>query len=190
MRCGRSGVLLPLLLVALAGCTNVSAGEPRPRETTGSASTEQPSSSSTPSARPREIRLDGVDPCTLLPQADYPDYYLDKPGEPGTDDNGAATCAWFGDVGAMDTDLVTYEGVEAREGRHGTTAPAEPIEGFPTYTGTLPNDEKACFIFVDVAEGQLLDVQLRLYSFPAEVSSACDYAHQFASSIMSTLVKR
>jgi hypothetical protein len=187
----RIGILLPLLLITMAGCTNVSAGQPRPEASNNPSPDERPSTStSAPSTRPRDIRLDDVDPCTLLPQADYTEYRLDKPGERSSDDNGASTCAWFGDLGAMDANLVTYEGVEAREGRLRQIAPADPIDGFPAYTGTLPGDDMVCFIAVDVADGQYLDVQVRLYSLPAGVDSVCDYAHQFATSIMSTLVKR
>jgi hypothetical protein len=187
----RVGLLLPLLFVAVGGCSSVSSGEPLPHDSADRPTTTQPAvTSSTAPTRPREIRLNNVDACSLLPEADYPDYYLDKPGKPSTDDNGAPTCAWFGDVGYMDVNLVTYEGVEAQEGRFGKIDLTEPIEGFPAYTIVLPDDDNRCFIAVDVAEGQYLDVQIGLDAFPAEVTSVCDYAHQFASSIMSTLVKR
>ncbi|OLF16746.1 DUF3558 domain-containing protein [Actinophytocola xanthii] len=187
----RIGILLPLLFITTAGCTSVSAGQPRPGASESPSPDEQTSTSvSAPPARPRDIRLDDVDPCTLLPQADFAGYGLDKPGERSSDDNGASTCAWYGDLGAMDANLVTHEGVEAREGRLLQIGPADPIDGFPAYTGTLPGDDMVCFIAVDVADGQYLDVQVRLYSLPAGVDSVCDYAHQFASSIMSTLVKR
>jgi hypothetical protein len=184
-----SVLLLMLFFCALAGCTTLSAGEPSPEGDAGSPSVQPSTPSSAPPKRPREIRLDNLDPCTLLPEADYADYYLDKPGKPDTDDHGAANCVWFGDVGYMGLTLVTHEGVQAQEGRLGQIEPTNPIDDFPAYTVTLPNDDNRCFIAVDVAEGQYLDIQIALESFPAEVTSVCDYAHQFATSIMSTVVK-
>ncbi|OLF16748.1 DUF3558 domain-containing protein [Actinophytocola xanthii] len=186
----RARVLVLFLLIGtLAGCTSLSAGEPSPDDAVVP-STEQPgTTSSAQPTRPRELPLDNVDPCTLLPQADYADYYLDKPGKAGTTDKGAADCLWSGDVGYMAVALVTYEGVEAQEDRFGELAPTEPIDDFPTYTITLPNDENACSIAVDVADGQYLYSQVGLDARPAEVTSVCDYARQFAASIMSTLLK-
>jgi hypothetical protein len=179
-----------LLLTATVGCTRVSAGDPSPEGPKTNSTRDQPTSAtSAPATRPREIRLDNVDPCTLLPEAAWPDYSLDKPGEPSTDDKGAATCEWYADSGYMDVNLVTYEGVEAQEGRLGQIEPTDPINDFPTYTITLPDDDDACFIAVDVAEGQYLDIQVALYKATRDITAICDYAHKFATSIMSTLVQ-
>jgi hypothetical protein len=181
-------VLLLLLLSSLAACTTVSTGEPSPEDTAVPTSEQPSTTSSAPATRPREVRLNDLDPCTLLPETDYGDYYLANPGKAGTDDQGAADCVWFGDVGYMGVTLVTYEGVEAWKNRLGQAEPTDPINSFPAYTVTLPNDENGCSIVVDVAEGQYLNAQVGLDSMPAEVTSVCDYAHQFATSIMSTLL--
>ena len=177
------------LLTALAGgCTSVSSGDPQPAGSATS-STEDTATSATPT-RPREIKLDGIDPCTLLPQADYADFELDnEPGKPKKDDHGADKCLWQGHLGYMSALLITYEGIEAKEGRSGQIESTDPIEDFPAYDGTLPNEDQMCFVFVDVADGQYLDVQVGLDFAPTD-RPTCDYAHDFATSIMSTLVKQ
>ncbi len=186
----RPGVLLVTIVIAgvAAGCTSVSSGDPSPA---GSATvpTSQDTTSA-PQTRPREIKLDNVDPCSLLPEADYADYYLDKRGEPGKDDRGATNCLWQGDIGYMGVTLVTFEGIEAQEGRLGQIEPTKPIEEFPAFTVSLPEDENSCFVSVDVADGEYLDVQVGLHSYPKDIPPICEYAHQFATSIMSSLVKQ
>jgi len=185
--------LLTVLLTGfLAACTSTSAGEPRPTgsptPTNGSESESEAASTPT-STRPREIKLDGLDPCTLLPQADYSDYYLDKPGKLGTTTRGEPECFWSGDVGFMGAVLVTYEGVEAQEDKLGKIEPTDPIDDFPAYTIVLPSsDAEICAVVVDVADGQYLDVQVGLDGDRPGVPPVCEYAHQFATSIMSTLV--
>lgn len=183
-------LLVATLVIALAGgCTSVSTGDPRPAES-APAGNEDTTTTSAPPTRPREIPLSGVDPCTLLPQADYADFELDdKPGKAGKDKAGADNCLWQGDLGYMGATLVTYEGIEAQEGRYGQIEPTDPIEDFPAYSGTLPDDDNACFVFVDVAKGQYLDVQVGLDVAPTD-RPTCDYAHDFATSIMSTLVEQ
>jgi hypothetical protein len=186
----RPGALLSATLItALAGgCTSVSSGDPRPAEQPPSS--ESDATSAPPPSRPREIDLNGVDPCALLPRSDYSEFKLsDKPGKPGKDGKGANDCTWQGDIGYANAALVTYEGVEAQEGRYGQIAPTDPIDDFPAYTVTLPNEEETCAVLVDVADGQNLYAQLGLDFAPSD-RPACDYAHDFASSIMSTLVKR
>jgi hypothetical protein len=187
----RLGVLLAATLVTTlaSGCTSVSTGDPRPAES-AQAGGEDTTTTSTPPTRPREIPLSGVDPCTLLPQNDYADFDLDdKPGEPGKDKQGAANCLWQGDIGYMSASLITYEGVQAYEGRYGQFEPADPIDDFPAFTIVLPNDDNRCFVVVDVADGQYLKVQAGLDVAPTD-RPTCEYAHDFATSIMSTLVQQ
>jgi hypothetical protein len=186
----RLGVLLAAVLLTglVAGCTSVSSGDPRPAGSATASSDD--TTTSAPPARPREIRLDDVDPCTLLPQSDYADFELDnKPGKPGKDKQGADNCLWKGDTGYMGATLVTYEGVEAYEGRYGQFELADPIDDFPAYTIVLPNDDNACFVVVDVADGQYAKIQVGLDFAPTD-RPTCEYAHDFATSIMSTLVKQ
>lgn len=186
----RPGFLPAAALVAmlLAGCASVSSGDPQPAGS--STASSRGTSTSAPLTRPREIDLDGVDPCTLLPPADYSEFELaETPGKPGKNDKGANECTWQGDIGYVSALLVTYEGVEAQEGRYGQIAPTDAIDDFPAYNVTLPDEDGICAVVVDVAEGQRLDAQLGLDVTPSD-RPTCDYAHDFATSIMSSLVKR
>ncbi|MGH3759505.1 DUF3558 domain-containing protein [Actinophytocola sp.] len=179
-----------LLTGLAAGCTTMSTGDPRPDDVAATSSGGDPAetTSSTQPNRPRDIPLDDVDPCTLLPEADYPDYYLDNPGEPRKDDQGAAACLWLGEIGYMGATLVTYEDIDEQDGRYGQVESTDPIDDFPTYTIALPNDDNRCFTAVDVADGQYLIVQIGLDSVPTDIPPVCEYSHQFAAALMSTLV--
>ncbi len=71
------GVMAALALVV--GCTTTSVGDPRPEETSnGSSDPSGPAESGDLPPRPREIQLDDVDPCTLIPQADESEYYIER----------------------------------------------------------------------------------------------------------------
>ncbi len=183
------GLLATILLTSVvSGCTTMSSGDPRPEVSTTATTSDDPTTSAPPT-RPREIRLDGIDPCTLLPPSDYADFELDGPGKPKKNDQGADQCLWQGDIGYMGVSLVTYEGVDAQEGRYGQIEPTDPIDDFPAYNVTLPNDDNRCFVLVDVADGEYVNVQVGLDLAPTD-RPTCDYAHDFATSIMSTLVKQ
>jgi hypothetical protein len=187
----RLGALLAAVLLTGvgAGCTSVSSGDPRPAGSPVDTS-EDATTTSAPPTRPQEIKLDGIDPCTLLPQADYADFELDdKPGKPDKNDQGADNCLWQGEIGYMSALLVTYEGVDAQEGRYGQFELTDPIDDFPTYSVTLPNEDQICVVMVDVADGQYLKVQAGLDVAPTD-RPTCEYAHDFATSIMSTLVQQ
>jgi hypothetical protein len=178
----------------VVGCTITSAGEPRPQDTsTSSTDSNDPPSSGELPPRPREIKLDDVDPCTLIPQADQSDYYIDEPGEPDKDDMGSAECVWAGtEVGYFGFTLRVAEGAEVwLDGdRVAKGELTEPILDFGAVTWQLPSDENACFVAVDVADGQQLIAQVGIDS-PAldQVPPVCDYAHQLATSAMETLVE-
>lgn len=89
----------------------------------------------------------------------------------------------------MDAALVTTEGVESRQGKLGQVEPTDPIDDFPAYTIVLPDRaDRVCAVVVDVADGQHLDVQVGLDGERPGIPPVCEYAHQFATSIMSTLV--
>lgn len=147
-----------------------------------------------PPSRPREIRLDTVDPCTLIPRADYSDYYLDEPGKPEQDDNGAAGCAWDGaEYGFFAISLQTRDGIEVwlDGSRSGLAERTDPVLDFPAVAVMLPDDDRFCVVGVDVADGQSLEVQVGYdLTIPEDMPPICEYAHQFATSAMTTLVDK
>lgn len=190
---------LPVLtaLVALtlgAGCTTTSAGEPRPQDTTASdTNSGDPTNSVGLPPRPREIPLDDVDPCALIPEADESDYYIDEPGELGEDDDGNVECTWIGTrVGFFGLTLEVSEGIETRlDGTYTVVGDiTDPILDFATATYRLDRIENSCFVSVDVADGQQLIAHIGIDGpFLDEVPPVCEYAHQFAASAMETLVE-
>lgn len=174
----------------VSSCTTTSAGEPRPQTTAGGQeSTSRPGD--LPS-RPRELKLDDVDPCTLISQSDYPDFHMDESGKPGTDDLGSAECLWTGTaVGYFGITLRVSEGIEVwLDGSKNTQGEVtDPILEFPSVTFTL-EDDNPCFVSVDVADGQQLLVQVGIDGPSVDsVPPVCEYAHQFATSAMNTLVE-
>jgi hypothetical protein len=184
--------ILAALAVA-AGCTTTSAGEPRPQETSTNSSDPTGSESGDLPPRPREVTLDNVNPCTLIPQADESEYYIEEPGEPGEDDEGNAQCTWIGtEVGYFGFTLDVSEGIETRlDGTYTVVGEvADPILDFGTVTYGLSDDEGACFAAVDVADGQQLIAEVGIDGpYLDEVPPICEYAHQLATSAMETLVE-
>ena len=183
-------LLAVMLLSGLAACTNAVAGTPHAPWTQA---VDDPDETATaPPSRPREIRLDTVDPCVLVPQADYPDYYMDEPGAPRKGDNGAAECFWAGtDYGIFGITLRTYEGIGVwlDGSRSGLAERVDPVLGFPAVTIELAGDDSFCMVGVDVADGQTLLVHANLSADrPRRLPPTCEYTQQFATSVMSTLV--
>ncbi len=181
-------IVASLLLLAglTSACTTTSMGRP-------DADPDITRVDETVEERPREIKIDGVDPCSLIRTSDYPDFYLDEAGVEHQDKTfDAAECAWDGtDIGYFAVLLVTTGGVEmwldGSTSAHGRAA--DPIDGFPVVTVLRPEDENSCFAAVDVADGQQLLAQVGIdNSKLSSVPPVCDVAHRFASSAMSTLV--
>ena len=176
------------VLVAVSACTSTS-GDPKPETTTATPT----STSGSASARPREIKLDGKDPCQLLATDQLPALKIDRPGRTRKSDFYKTTgCAWT--VTGADNDLVpvTSEGVEAWEQgkRQGQADNVEPILGFPAITVTLPSDPRACDIHVDTADGQNLVAGFSvLPTYEDRFPKPCDGARALAEAAMQNLLK-
>ena len=93
---GVRGAVVLVIMLLLAGCTTV-AGQPGPADPTASAPT-----------RPREVRIDGVDPCSLLTEEQRVELGLD--GRPRFDDS--PLCSYPGDV-----PMCVFGGLQASSGR-------------------------------------------------------------------------
>lgn len=115
--------------------------------------------------RPEELKLDGIDPCTLLTEAQQDQLKIDRKPRARTH-NGSRVCAF--DVTdtepAHDYDLraITTEGIgQWFSGRRNVDAWLVSVAGFPAAQFKTFGTEKAdCSTSVDVAEGQQLAVQL------------------------------
>lgn len=187
-------------MVCAVGCTGSSAGQPLP---TGGSPTQASvttiprsgaSSSHSTSTRPREIRLDGKDPCALIPESDWPRFHIEKPGELRQQEPNfnSPDCFYSNDFLALGVTLVITEGIgEWIDGdRNGVVEQVVPIEQFPAISITRNGDQYHCNVAVDVADGQYLLVTVEpIISKVSELPERCELAHQVAESAMKTLVR-
>jgi hypothetical protein len=196
----RVGALIVLAAALVAGCSVTSAGQPLPSGNRSTAEVPGPSSSaSVPTsgstlARPREFRLNGKDPCALVPKSDWPRFYIEEPGRPRQQDPTfkSPDCFYSNDVLGAGITLVITEGIgKWTDGSRVAVADqVAPIEGFPALAITRKNDQHQCGVAVDVADGQYLLADLTLIpSKASQVPERCAYAHQLAESAMRTLVR-
>lgn len=117
------------------------------------------------SPRPRDIRIDGVDPCSLLTPAQRVQLGLDRPPQflPGDATGDRALCTWRGDEPrAVDTgvSLHTTRGIEIYDTTSGsTTWNRTAVRDYPALLLTLNGRPEFCTIAIDIAQGQAIDVQ-------------------------------
>lgn len=173
----------------LAGCTQSSAGTPLP-DGTSTASIEPDTTTSTEpsSERPREIDLNGKDPCAI-PQTDWPKFDIERPGKPSDHpDFHSPNCYYSGDRAGSLT-LVVTAGIEewTTDKYNAEIEDAEPIDGFPTITVASNVDRWACLAVVDVADGQFLMTTTATDPDDPNSPERCDLAYQLAESAMKTL---
>jgi Protein of unknown function (DUF3558) len=182
-------LLLPLVACVLAaGCTAAVETPPAPTQTP-------------PPPRPREVRLDGVDPCTLLSPEQRAALGLD--GTPRLSDpyaelfGGAVpTCTITGLTGepiAVGVGTVTSVGIE-RWRRGDLAAEVHPtmVADFPAVVAVPQRLTDYCSVEVDVAAGQLLDVQFSDGGGkpPIPQDELCRRAGQVADELMTSLLAR
>jgi Protein of unknown function (DUF3558) len=185
---------LALLAVLAAACSAPVAGSP------GAAPSTEPAPTSAPE-RPRDVHLAGIDPCSLLTEADRKTLGLD--GRPIRDQsrspffNGEVTdlCSTSGlepraiEVGV---ELSTTGGLElyTKRALDGTVVP-RTVLGFPaaqlTGTGIL---EGFCDIGIDVAPGEAINVQFDDGGRKPPIPQAdlCDGARQTADIVVANLL--
>ena len=150
-------MLLAVAAVLMTGCTAVVEGSP-----------SAPSGVLFP-PRPREVRLDGVDPCSLLTAEQWESLGFD--GSPTrTNPNvelfrgHVPTCTVTGfrpKPIAVGVGVVTTVGIERWQGND-LAVEVIPITvaGFPAVVATPTRSDMYCSTDVDVADGQLLDIQV------------------------------
>ena len=185
-------VRVALLLAAsvlAAGCTTTVTGTP--------------SASSTPASpsRPREVRLDGVDPCSLLNPEQRAG--LGFTSQPATSrpyvplfHGDVPTCTMdspSADPTVLGIGLVTSVGIERwREGNLAAGTESTAIEGFPALIARPTQSARYCAVEVDVSTGQLLDVQFLDggHSPPLPQDDLCSRATRSAAEVVKSLLAR
>lgn len=152
-----AGLLGSLIVLTAAGC---GAAPPPPNPVP--ASPAPPLSRLPP--RPTELRLDRVQPCALLTQAQTHQLGVDA-GEPSVDTDSAhsAVCLWSNNLDVPDTAYLArlYATQSADYALASETgAQVVTIDGFPTVQTAAGGDDPRthCLLFVDVAQGQSLSV--------------------------------
>ncbi|HEY0575761.1 MAG TPA: DUF3558 domain-containing protein [Pseudonocardia sp.] len=184
-----AGLITGVVLLAVAGC----GGSPAPRRSAPSMS-QAPVSPALP-PRPVELRLDGIDPCSLLTAAQRSQLGVNQ-GQPGHGSESSplkgASCVWSNLPASPDNAwsgrLVLGQGADYALGLE----PLRTVNGFAaTTTGSAGSDPTFyCGMLVDVAPGQSL---LASYDNGAKDypgmnhQLACDKAQQLASDMLSTL---
>ena len=107
MECGGLTVASPrlgvvaLTLVAIAGCTVNAPGEATTAPSSGHSTTSQPSTTKVlpSSTRPREVKMNGVNPCELLSADQLKRFAIDRPPSADKDTTfQTATCDYFSKV--------------------------------------------------------------------------------------------
>jgi hypothetical protein len=182
--------MMIMVLLLLAGCTTV-AGQPQP------ASPATPTSAGP--ARPRDVPIDGVDPCALLTKEQREELGLD--GRPLLDRS--PSLLYPGEVPmcvisgfdpraiAVGVSVVTTAGIEFfTSGELAADVRRAEVAGFPAAVAVPTQYSHFCTVVIDVAPGQLVDVQAqdggRRPPIPQE--QLCRDAEEAANAAMTTVL--
>jgi hypothetical protein len=177
-----------MVLFLLAGCTSVS----------GQAEPAAPST--TAAERPRDIHLDGIDPCTLLTEDQRTELGLN--GRPVLDRSPTSVYPG-GDVPSctirgfepravwVGLTLVTTTGIE-RYSAGDLRVDVQPatVRGFPALIARPQRFTEWCSFIVDVAPGQLLEVHFADGggTRPVPQEQLCNDAAVVADRVLETLL--
>jgi len=142
-----------------------------------------------------QLRLNSVDPCTLLTDAQRGTLGLNPGSSTGENFGGplrGTVCVWTSNASALDNEYtggaVLNHGAEYALG----TEPVRTVDGFAATTTTSMGSDPNfyCGLLVDVAPGQALSAT---YDNPAKDApgmtraQACDKAQQLATAMLTTL---
>jgi len=199
----KSRLVATLLLVGLvAGCTTSEAGEPAPGGSTGPSNSESPSeTSSSPSVDipppPKDLSLDGLDPCTLFTDAQKAQLEIDdaRPGVAGgsTIYKDMKNCAldrktaepFYGyDVVAVTNVDVSYWINQP----HNVDAKLISIGGYPAAEfKTMGTEDADCAVALGVAKNQHLHVEFFPLAHDVKQDELCRRSEQAAEMALQTL---
>ena len=179
----------------LAGCASPAPVPPAPVADGPAVTVELP-------PRPRDVPVDGIDPCTLLTEADRAELGLDfEPRlttSPSTLYNGGIIqlCSIRSSrpgVGSVGVALSVTGGIELflRPGVPATITPIQ-LAGFPAVVADPTRFTEFCNVVVDVAPQQVVDIDVaNAGNIPAiPEAELCREAEQIASIVMGNLLVR
>jgi hypothetical protein len=198
----RIALALPALMVlssALVGCTFAS---PKTKADGGHGADDDPPVVTTTTMsplppRPREIPLDGVDPCGILSAGQRVQLSLDNPPSEYVEASfgDARACTMRSNISGnvVRFALVTVQGVNVWLDEN-AQVDAKPITvgTFPALLIRTPGLDHMCNVELDVAEGQFLDVMFRDggNATSATQDALCAGAERAAEAAMSSLLER
>ncbi|GGM75619.1 hypothetical protein GCM10012275_52890 [Longimycelium tulufanense] len=186
-----------ITLSLAAGCGSSSNGTATPQTTASTATVPQITTSATKAtpARPREIKLDGKNPCDLITAHQRAKFGFEREPRSGTNETfKSPDCRFSNNLAGYWLTTVTTEGVEVwhNGGRNARVEEQQPILGYPTIATTLPDHpvykESNCGIVVDVADGQYLLATIQIdRGSVSKLPPKCEAARAFAEAAMKTL---
>jgi hypothetical protein len=191
---GVQRAVLGILIVLLAGCSTGGRASPADPPTTEQAA---PTTISLP-PRPRDVPIDDVDPCTLLTREQRAELRLDRPPQPRREPSllypgDVSWCSIRGNEPAISISIstVTTAGIEFWTSGQ-AAAELQPVEvaEFPALVARSQTLDDGCKVLLDVAPGQLLDVQSRSAGAnpPIPEDQLCRDAERAANLVMDTLL--
>jgi len=160
----RAGIAAVVIGVALSGCSkNSMAGRPVPSPTGADIdrSTVAPTGKQMLPSRPKELTLDGVDPCSLFPAERRADFEVDQPPVGPISDGRATRCSFSSPSGAVEIATDPERGAGYFLGDKQLVYGEEVAVGdYPAVSEyTKAGKDLDCFTKVDVANGQNLSIQ-------------------------------
>jgi len=190
-----AGVVLTMTVVT--ACTGTTSGSPSPSPSAGSGPSSPagvtPSEEQLP-PRPREITLDGVDPCTLWTGDQLTQLAMAPMPRKNTTTAGNAMCAY--DAQDRQPPRISLNAVVVLDHDAGDLLNADrgdtivSVDGFPAVRQSFPAaGPRPCVVVVSTAQGQSLEVMLNYGSTEAHLSGAqaCELTSKAATFAMQTL---
>ncbi|MHA6792853.1 DUF3558 domain-containing protein [Pseudonocardia bannensis] len=188
-------MVIAVLLAVVSGCATAGPGTAAPVSTSA-----EPSEIALP-PRPREVRIDGIDPCSLLTADQRAELGLDGRPVAYTSANGlfgeASSCSIRGTEPrevSVGLSVVTDRGIEIITSSGGVTDELTGITvaGFPAVLARPTRLRDFCSVEIDVAAGQLLDIQFAqgTRGQPIPQDHLCRDAQRVAEAAIASLLTR
>jgi hypothetical protein len=183
--------------VVLTGCTDTGSGQAIPAgQTTTKSSGPSGSAPSAIPPRPRDITLEGVDPCKLFTKAQLDQIMVTRQRnqvQQAEVFKGSPFCAMDGGDGQVFWDyaawLVTTEGIEPwLDGKRNVDAKLVSIAGFPAASYKIRGTTTFnCWTAIGVANGQQMAVEFRPSRNTFTQEQMCEKSQQAATLAVQTL---
>uniref|UniRef100_UPI0031DC7C47 DUF3558 domain-containing protein n=1 Tax=Saccharothrix mutabilis TaxID=33921 RepID=UPI0031DC7C47 len=194
MRLVKWSAVVALSALTLAGCVSTGqVGTPTPATTTAGSKT---SATPAPSERPKDIKLDGLDPCKALSANDQKQLgtVVTQPDQSDVVEGvKSPACTFLTGPGASKVysyavHLVTGKGIDYWNSSGNLDIAEKKVAGFPakqvTFKGTSSVD---CSVAVDVADGQHVFVQFLPIGRDTTQDVMCQNAAKGAELALATL---